>query len=405
MSADTPISPSILRPVGAAECWNVIRLATNNVELLLKENRLSEIPVQISYCSPALRTLPPLAAPPEAFAKMEPLVQRSFTSVNAIASAAQQGNPGGVSGALAGLRAVLQTMAEGFDPAVVAADIFVCPMHSDVLSSNAKTPCVKCGMSLLTRRIPYSFIYTAPGEPTIRLTATVSAPVEAGKKIEVTVRMEKADKSPLLLADLLEIHTQPIHLLIEEPGLGDYHHEHPIPTSTPGEYRFSFTPTKTGPYRIWADIVPVTTGLQELPFVDLPSAGSAGAIEDQESRFTSTAGGYRFTLTLSGGERVPIKAGKARSMGITISDSDGKPTTTLEPLMNAFAHLVGFCDDYKTVIHLHPTGGDILDPKLRGGPSLGFTLFAPRPGFIRLYCQVSIGGRMLFAPFNLNIEE
>ena len=86
------------------------------------------------------------------------------------------------------------------------------------------------------------------------------------------------------------------------------------------------------------------------------------------------------------------------------ADAAGKPLRQLEPVMNAFSHLVGFYDDYRTVVHLHPTGGDVLNPDLRGGPALGFILYAPKAGFIRLYCQVSIGGRMLFAPFNVNVE-
>ena len=132
--------------------------------------------------------------------------------------------------------------------------------------------------------------------------------------------------------------------------------------------------------------------------------GKAGSIADTENRFASTAGGYQFTLELSKGNQLPTKSGQARHMRITVTDPDGKPVTILEPVMNAFAPLVGFYDDCKTVIHLHPTGGDVLNPELRGGPTLGFILFAPKPGFIRLYCQVSIGGRMLFAPFNLNVD-
>jgi hypothetical protein len=86
-----------------------------------------------------------------------------------------------------------------------------------------------------------------------------------------------------------------------------------------------------------------------------------------------------------------------------VTEANGEPVKILEPVMNAFAHLVGFYDDYQTVVHLHPAGGDILNAELRGGPSLGFQFFPPKSGFIRLYCQVSIGGKMLFAPFNLNI--
>ncbi len=402
--ADTVLPGNILDPRSPAEAWNVIRLATRNVDLLLEEKRLAEIPVQISYCSPAIRAFPRMVSTPEAVTQVEAQAQQAFTSVNAIASAALQNNPDGAKSALARLRTILMNVAQHFDPKAVASDIFFCPMHSDFVSDNAKTPCAKCGMDLLTRRIPYSFIYTKPGEPSVRMTATANAPVEAGKKIEVKVRMEKADKSPVLHADLIEMHTQPIHLLIEEPGLGDYHHEHPVPTKAPGEYVFSFTPAKTSPYRIWADIVPAATGVQELPFVDLPSAGKGGSIDDTANRFTSSAGGFQFALSFNNGSHLPTKAGQARPMGITVTARDGQPVTSLEPVMNAFAHLVGFYDDYQTVVHLHPTGGDVLNPALRGGPALGFILYAPKAGFVRLYCQVSIGGRMLFAPFNLNVE-
>src|SRR5438045_606968 len=78
-------------------------------------------------------------------------------------------------------------------------------------------------------------------------------PLVAGKKAEIKIKLARGDNSPVLSADLMVMHTQPIHLLIEEPGLGDYHHEHPVPTNTPGEYAFSFTPLKSSPYRIWAD--------------------------------------------------------------------------------------------------------------------------------------------------------
>ena len=404
LRSDPVVPGNILDPKNAAEAWNVIRLAAKNVETLLDEKRLPEVPVQISYCSPALRTLPRMTTDPEASKKLGALSARAFTSVNAIASSAQKNNPVGAKNALASLRDVLEKMAQYFDPKAVAADIFFCPMHSDFVSEEAKTPCAKCGMSLLTRRIPYSSIYTKPGEPTIRMSVTASAPAEAGKKMDVKVRLEKADKSPVLHADLMVMHTQPIHLLIEDPSLGDYHHEHPAPTKTPGEYEFSFTPKKTAPYRIWADLVPQATGVQELPFADLPSGGKAEPITDTENRFTSAAGGYRFTLSFNDGDHMPTNAGKTRAMGITVTDPKGKPITKLEPVMNAFCHLVGFYDDCRTVLHLHPTGGDIGDPKLRGGPALGFMLFAPKAGFIRLYCQVMIDGKMLFAPFNLNVE-
>ena len=400
-----PVLPgNMLDPKTAPEAWNVIRLATKNIERLIEENRLFEIPVQASYCSPSLRTLNRLATSPEAAAKVEPQTTRAIGWLGAIARGAEGNSLTSTRDALEKLRLVLADIATYFDPKAVAADIFFCPMHSDFVSEKVETPCAKCGMSLLTRRIPYSFIYTKPGEPTIRMTASASAPMEAGRKIEVKVRMEKSDKSPVTYNDLLVMHTQPIHLLIEDPSLGDYHHEHPVPTKTPGEYVFSFTPGKTAPYRIWADLVPTATGVQELPFADLPSAGKGSPIANTENRYVSSVEGCQFTLTLANGNHIPIQAQRPRGMIVRIDDANGKPMTTLEPVMNAFAHLVGFYNDYQTVVHLHPGGGDVLNPDLRGGPALSFVFFPPKAGFIRLYCQVSVGGKMIFAPFNVNVE-
>jgi hypothetical protein len=167
---------------------------------------------------------------------------------------------------------------------------------------------------------------------------------------------------------------------------------------------FSFTPKKAAPYRIWADLVPLATGVQEMPFVDLPSSAKATPVSFLENRFRSTVEGYQFVLSFPRTERMPVTAQQARLVAITVNNAAGQPVTNLEPVMNAFAHLVGFYSDYETVVHLHPQGGDIVNPDLRGGPTLSFNFFPPKNGLVRLYCQVRIQGKTLFAPFTLNVE-
>src|SRR5258708_20230267 len=106
----------------------------------------------------------------------------------------------------------------------------------------------------------------------------------------------------------------------------------------------------------------------------------------------------------SGGSNAPApRARRACGMEIAVTGADGQPMTQLEPLMNAFAHVVGFYDDFQTVVHIHPGGGEILRQEARGGPALLFTFFPPRAGFIRLYCQVQLNGPQVFAPFNANL--
>jgi hypothetical protein len=402
--ADPAFAPSLLQPKTAAESWNILRLATDNMKILLGENRLGEVPVQTSLCGPALRAFPGLAREPDP--RLETRLRQAFTSLNALTAAAQQGNRDGAQSALQAVQRALREMEVYFDPKTPGADIFLCPMHADCLADNPKTPCAKCGMDMLKRRIPASFIYIQPGEPTVRVILETSGPVEAGKPVRVTVRLRTGGtgEKPVTLEDLLVMHTEPIHLLIEEPGLGDYHHEHPVPTATPGEYAFTFTPAKTAPYRIWADVVPLATGIQELPFADLPASGPGTPAAPQPDRFVSEVGGYRFELHFPSNPPLQIRAGQTHPMTLTVQDAQGTPVTALEPVMNAFCHLVGFYDDYRTVLHLHPSGGDVLNPDLRGGPALGFQLYAPKPGFVRLYAQVRIGGQMLFSPFNLNVR-
>jgi hypothetical protein len=398
---DVPLPANVLDPPTAPEAWNVIRLATANVERLLRENRLGEITAQISLCSPALRTLAKNDQPPDRGLRLKAASQRGLAFIDAVAAASVANDRAAATKAFSEWRDLLRETAKEFDAKIVSADIFFCPMHPDFVSTDAATPCGKCGMKLLPRRIPYSFIYVPPGEPSMHLTAVADGPLTAGQKTGVKVQIKRRDGSPGLLEDLMVMHTQPIHLLIIDPSLEDYHHEHPTPTATPGEYAFSFTPTKSSLYRIWADLVPVATGVQEYPTVELPGTAKSDPIGSRSGRYTTTVDGLNFRLTFADGA-LP-RSQQVRAMKIEIVDTNAQPVRRLEPLMNAFAHLVGFYDDYRTVVHLHPEGGDILRADLRGGPVLNFKFYPPQAGFLRLFCQVVVDGKTIFAPFNVNV--
>ena len=394
----------MLHPASAAEAWNVVRLSTDNTERLLRENRLTEIPDQISLCSPALRALVRFAPLPDAQKTVAAGAIRASVTLTSLAQGAVAGDRPFTTQTLAAFRLNLRDLAASFDPGTVAADIFVCPMHPDVASADPAARCAKCGMTLLPRRIPYSFVFTAPGEPTLRLTAATADPLAAGQPARVTIRLTHADGSPVLLPELLVVHTQPIHLLVVDGALGDYHHEHPLPTGTPGEYAFTFTPATPGPYRLFADLVAAATGVQEYPRTDLSASSPFTVrIPDKSSTETATVDGLTFHLAWGTPDAAPPRANQAQSLRVTVTGADDRPFTSLEPVMAAFAHLVGFYDDGGTVVHLHPQGPEADDPALRGGPALDFKFYPPKPGFLRLYCQVQAHGKQVFAPFNVTV--
>jgi hypothetical protein len=71
--------------------------------------------------------------------------------------------------------------------------------------------------------------------------------------------------------------------------------------------------------------------------------------------------------------------------------------------MGAFAHLVGFSEDRRRVLHMHPAEARRLGPDDRGGPELRFRIFADAPGYYRLFLQVQVGGRSRFVPFGIDV--
>ena len=204
----------------------------------------------------------------------------------------------------------------------------------------------------------------------------------------VRIKLTDKDQAPVTLNDLKEVHTQKIHLLIIDDGLQDYTHTHPKPTQTPGEYEFEWSPVRANAhYRIWADLTPINQS-QEFVMAEL-TKGPKQAIIRKDS-FESVVNGLTFKLTLD------------KNMGkITVIDADGKPFKKLEPVMGAFAHIVAFSDNFKTVIHAHPMGDEPKNPTDRGGPELQFHMEPLKPGFVKIFAQVVVNGQELFVPFGI----
>lgn len=405
LRADVPLPPNVLNPGSPAEAWNVIRLATSNVGRLIHEGRLPEVAEQISLCSPSLRLLAQAPVGVGGSTKVGELTSAAFRHVNSIAQAGMAQSGKDAERFFADLQSVLRDMGAHFDPSIVAAEIYQCRAHSDVVSVESGARCRKCNEPLVVRRIPYSFIYVLPGEAGVKLAASSAAPLAAGKKADVLLTIQTVKGAPVNPADLLVIHSKPVHAMMVDESFGDFHSAQPTPTEKPGEYAFSFEPAGAGPYRIWADVVPVTTGLEELPHADLGGAYTPKPAADKSGSLVSTGGGFHFQLASGRGNGSEITARQIQFLRLNVTDSAGQPVTRLEPFLNAFAHVTGLYDDGKTVLRLHPTGGDVLREEVRGGPMLGFKIYPPRAGFIRFYCQVRIDGRTITVPFGVNVAE
>lgn len=405
LRADVPLPARVLNPGSVPEAWNVIRLATGNVARLIQENRLLEITEQVALCSPSLRLLAQSPLAPDQKRRVDELAALAFRHVNSIAQASMAQSRADAERVFGELQTTLRNIGQAFDEKEVSGEIYHCRAHPDIVAVQDGARCRLCNEPLIVRRIPYSFIYAQSGQPTLKLAVRTDAPLAAGTKAEVKMILQTQSGAPVKAGDLLVMHGHPVHLLITDQALGDFHHVQPAATEKAGRYAFSFIPATGGPHRVWADVVPVSTGLQECPFADLGGEFKGSPLQQPGDHFVAAAEGFNITLSLAQGAGGQLHAKQIQFVKLTVTDAARQPVARLEPLMNAFAHLVGFYDDHQSVLRLHPVGGDILRDDVRGGPALGFKIYPPRTGFICFYCMAKVDGRMIIAPLGITVAE
>lgn len=214
-----------------------------------------------------------------------------------------------------------------------------------------------------------------------------------GEPVEATLYLQGPGEIPLGPEQLAVIHEEKLHLLVIDPALGDYHHIHPVPEGESGRWHFSFAPRAGGEYRFYAEVVPLRTQRKLVAEIRQPVAGTAAAAVPDRPLSTMVEG-YAFELVTVEEPRV----GKQSDLILRVRDPGGK-VIAFEELMGAYAHLVAFDAEGRGYAHMHP----LADGEGVGSAEAAFpfALRVDRPGQYRVWAQVKIDGREVFAPFDL----
>lgn len=256
----------------------------------------------------------------------------------------------------------------------------------------------------------------------VTISATPSAPFKAGQPVTLTLRLQDQNGRPIVAEDLALRHEHALHVMIVDAGLEDYAHAHP--TANPdGSFSLTFTPRLDRPYRLWTDFSlkgDHGTGEKDdhghvqgagdqahgedhhedsvsYASVDLPvGAGAVPSIAAGQV-LSARAGGLRFQLSLPSA----LKSGEATRAQLAVIGEDGMPFSQLEPVMGAYAHIVGFNDGAATMLHVHPDGAAPASAAARGGPVIAFTLEPETVGPHRLFVQVKANGAEIIAPLTV----
>jgi hypothetical protein len=222
--------------------------------------------------------------------------------------------------------------------------------------------------------------------------------VKAGEERQLGLRLSADNGTPITLQGLKTVHTKKLHLLVIDDSLTDYQHIHPQPGEEPGAWVFAFTPNTAHNYALWADITPVK-GDHEYLGITLQGEQPCSACIETTVSLEGRAGGLKGALTFDG----DLKKGEAAMGTLILSDEKGHPAKDLEPVMGAFAHIVGFYAAQPGVVHVHPMSDEPKSEKDRGGPELMFHLEPAHAGIIKLFAQVKRGGKDIFIPFTLKV--
>ncbi len=235
-----------------------------------------------------------------------------------------------------------------------------------------------------------------------------SARLLKGKPGEFTLVLQNSNGTAALYRDFEKTHGKQIHVMAIDASLTDYHHIHPAPTRKDGLaiYTIPFTPAQGGDYVLFADVTPQRDHIQRFLSTDFTVAGSVAPPPQFATLLpgtitpSATVNNLVFTTEV---DPLKLHAGKEAMLHITVKDEHGQLFRELEPIMQTFAHLIGFSAHREYLVHTHPTGRAVTSENARGGPNLMFHVTFPVAGYYRLFLQVQVNGKVLVVPFDVSI--
>ncbi len=202
-----------------------------------------------------------------------------------------------------------------------------------------------------------------------------------------------------------------VHLIIVRDDLAYIIHDHP-PIPPDGILRQSVTFPAPGPYRILVDVFPDIPGASRFQlFRSLRVAGAYHPRKLPPFKAELTVDGYHFDMQ----GKPNIHAIQAEFVHVDVTDSHGRPIKFV-PWFGALAHAIFFHVGSLDYFHTHvcaanaPNCASILGASritghatAPGKITLGVLL--PVSGTWRLFLQMKIHGKIVTAPFTLQVAS
>jgi hypothetical protein len=258
---------------------------------------------------------------------------------------------------------------------------------------------------------------SSPQAPTIQAARTFelanfqpAGPVQPGKPVTLSFTIEQPNGKPLTAYKRGSGPHTGVHVILVRDDLNSIIHVHP-PIGADGKVSEQITVPEPGPYRVVVDAYPKSTGQPNFQlFSKIDAAGSYKPKPLPSSDRAVVVDGYRFEL--EGKPR--LKALEAGFINIKVTDPQGRPAR-FTPWFGALAHAIFFRNRSLDYFHTHVCapgasgctsflgatqvkGSSTTPGKLRVG------VLVPVSGTWRLFLQTRANGRVLTAPFTLEVK-
>jgi len=236
-------------------------------------------------------------------------------------------------------------------------------------------------------------------------------PVHPGKSTTLAFTIDQPSGEPLTRYRRGPGPHTGIHLIIVRDDLGFIIHHHP-PVPADGHVSDRVVFPAPGPYHVLVDVYPA--GISQQPNFQLfENVNVAGAYKPQSLppfKPTVDVGGYRITMH----GKPKLRAVQSAFLPVTVTDASGRPAT-FRVWFGALAHAIFFRKGSLSYFHTHVCGantpacaGIFGNTRISGHSSspgkLNVGVLLPQSGPWRLFLQFKVGGKVLTAPFTLNVR-
>lgn len=217
--------------------------------------------------------------------------------------------------------------------------------------------------------------------------------IKRGEPCKVELRIKDENGKLLTPDDLRETFTKKLHVMVVDNALNDYSHIHPEFDKNTGLFILSFTPKTQGEYNVWSDCTLEKSNIHIIQKNKISAERDLNIQPVIKHANSAAANGANIEVEAT----PPLAAGKDSVLSFMVTNNAGNPIK-FEPVMGAYAHLVGFSKDGENFIHCHPENIESNNGNLK------FHVTPEKEGFSKFFLQIKTGGQETIIPFGQFIQ-